>query len=242
MNAQAIIIVNADDLGHDVATSDAILAAHQAKAVTSASAMVFMADSQRAAGGSLAAGLPVGLHLNLTEPFDGVGCSAAARETQARLARVFDAGLQRLRWTYDPRLARDVYDAVDAQLSEFRRLYGQRPTHVDGHRHVHACLNLLWSRALIRDLPVRRVIFDDQHAQGPRLVGARARQAFADRRFRCTDHLIRLSAALESPLASGSWEVMTHPGDPSDLRALRSDAWSDVLSRYTPASYADWHA
>ena len=44
-----LVIINADVLGLDVATTDAILDCFRADRITSASAMVWMSDSQRAA-------------------------------------------------------------------------------------------------------------------------------------------------------------------------------------------------
>ena len=64
-----MLIINADDWGLDVATTDAIAACFERGRLTATSAMVFMDDSIRAAQLALDIGIDVGLHLNLTEPF-----------------------------------------------------------------------------------------------------------------------------------------------------------------------------
>src|SRR5438034_11191976 len=62
-----MLIVNADDWGRTAAETDAALACFSQGRITSVSAMVFMADSERAARIALEHGIPVGLHLNFTE-------------------------------------------------------------------------------------------------------------------------------------------------------------------------------
>src|SRR5947209_15703921 len=116
--------------------------------------MVYMQDSQRAAAIARERGLPVGLHLNLTFPFDDPHAPADVRRRQARAVRSF----RRLRlhnWVVFPK--RRLYypwlrDRVDAcvrdQLDAFRALYGREPTHIDGHHHVHLTPTVLRSPVL----------------------------------------------------------------------------------------------
>src|SRR5437879_772235 len=142
-----VLMINADDWGASVATTDAIVRCFDAGALTAASAMVYMADSARAAPIARGRGLPVGLHLNLTQPFDGEGVPADVRRRQLRVSRRF-VDLRLRRWIYDP-LSRSAVDgAIADQLAEFERLYGEPPRRLDGHLHVHLCPNVLLSRAL----------------------------------------------------------------------------------------------
>ena len=71
-----MIIINADDWGRLPAETDAALACYKAGRITSVTAMVFMADSARAAGVAKSKGMEVGLHLNLNERFTKPPCSA----------------------------------------------------------------------------------------------------------------------------------------------------------------------
>ena len=66
-----MLIINADDFGRSVAETDAALRCYIAGRITSVSAMVFMADSERAAELAKENELDVGLHLNFTERFTG---------------------------------------------------------------------------------------------------------------------------------------------------------------------------
>ena len=68
-----MLIVNADDWGRSVAETDAALTCFSQGRVTSVTAMTFMADSERAAGIALRHDIPVGLHLNFTEPLTAPG-------------------------------------------------------------------------------------------------------------------------------------------------------------------------
>jgi len=63
------LIINADDWGRDLATTDRIRECFEAQAISSASAMVFMADSERAAKIARLGSFDCGLHLNFTTPF-----------------------------------------------------------------------------------------------------------------------------------------------------------------------------
>src|SRR5690242_3622569 len=82
-----MLIVNADDWGRSVAETDAALRCFTAQRVTSVSAMVFMADSHRAAELAETHGVDTGLHLNLGEQFSGLGASDELRACQQRLIR-----------------------------------------------------------------------------------------------------------------------------------------------------------
>ena len=62
-----MIIINADDWGRSERETDAALSTYKRGRITSASAMVFMRDSGRAADLAKDAGIDVGLHFNLSE-------------------------------------------------------------------------------------------------------------------------------------------------------------------------------
>jgi predicted glycoside hydrolase/deacetylase ChbG (UPF0249 family) len=64
---QGGLIVNADDLGFDAATTRGILPSYLRGIVSSASLMLTMPTAEEAAKASRAMELPVGLHSSLTE-------------------------------------------------------------------------------------------------------------------------------------------------------------------------------
>ena len=95
-----MLIINADDFGRSVAETDAALRCYVAGRITSVSAMVFMADSERAAELAKEKELDVGLHLNFTERFTGKNKCARLTDYQNRVShlpwakQVFAAFLQ----------------------------------------------------------------------------------------------------------------------------------------------------
>lgn len=151
-----MLIINADDLGRSVAETDAALKCFHAGRITSASLMVFMRDSERAARLARGANLDVGLHLNFTEPFTASGCLPGLVDSQTHLARF----LRRNRYAqlmYNPFLRKHFADSYRAQADEFARLFdGASPSHVDGHHHMHLCTNLLLSRLVPANTRMRR--------------------------------------------------------------------------------------
>jgi hypothetical protein len=149
------LIINADDWGRDAMTTNAIRECVERGAVSSASAMVFMEDSVRAAAIAREQQLDVGLHLNLTTPFSSPRVSAALLERQRGLCHY----LRRRRLNqvvFHPGLARSFEYVVAAQLDEFTSTYGVAPTRIDGHHHMHLCANVLLQKLLPAGVLVRR--------------------------------------------------------------------------------------
>jgi predicted glycoside hydrolase/deacetylase ChbG (UPF0249 family) len=150
-----MLIVTADDLGRTTAETDAAVRCFHAGRITSASLMVFMADSERAAQLARSADLDVGLHLNFTEPFTAADCPPGIVRSQNRLAGF----LRRSRYAqlmYNPALRAHFAESCRAQMAEFTRLYGAPPSHVNGHHHMHLCANMLLSRLVPSHTKMRR--------------------------------------------------------------------------------------
>jgi len=153
--SQGFLLMNADDWGRDRQTTDRILDCCANGSVSSASAMVFMEDSERAAVLALEHGLEVGLHLNFTTPFSASVCSTALIEHQQRTAR----HLLRHRLSqavFHPGLVRSFEYLVKAQLDEFQRIYQKDPAKIDGHHHMHLCANVMLQGLLPPGFIVRR--------------------------------------------------------------------------------------
>jgi len=184
ISATPILIVNADDFGWNRPTTDLTLETFEAGRLTSATALMFMDDTERAAELALEAGLPIGLHVNLTDPLSGADVPAAVRERQLRAIRHFGAPatvLRSRRWLYDPRARQLTEDAVSDQLERFRELYGREPTHFDGHNHVHLCPNV--ALALPQGVRVRTALGLGHPPAGwtGRLLALRQRLTLGDR-------------------------------------------------------------
>lgn len=150
-----MLIINADDWGRDSNTTDRTLDCVRRGGVSSVSAMVFMEDSERAATVAREHAIDAGLHLNLTTPFSAGNCPPKLVECQQKLTRY----LLRHRLAqvmFHPGLTHAFEYVVEAQLDEFRRLYGADVDRLDGHHHMHLCANVLFQGLLPQNTTVRR--------------------------------------------------------------------------------------
>jgi predicted glycoside hydrolase/deacetylase ChbG (UPF0249 family) len=150
-----LLIINADDWGRNRKATDRTLDCALRRTISSVSAMVFMEDSERAAGLAGEAQIDAGLHINLTTIFSAPGCPDGLSRHQERIAGY----LKRHRLAqamYHPGLSRSFHYVVAAQLDEFRRLYHKAPDRVDGHHHMHLCANVLLSGLLPAGTVARR--------------------------------------------------------------------------------------
>jgi predicted glycoside hydrolase/deacetylase ChbG (UPF0249 family) len=212
--------------------------------------MVWMPDSERAAEIARAEGLPIGLHLNLIEPYKGDDVPRRARETQLRVTERFrlDGGRALL---YEPRWRDDFERCIADQLSRFEHLYGASPTHVDGHRHSHLALNAVFARSL---RPVRRLrrafTFRRSERPAPKRLGRALLSAAVRTRFDTTRYLFSIrtlhpalgGTEFEAKLEltrGAAVEVMVHPEEADELRVLRSGEWSRALAPHPLGSFAD---
>jgi predicted glycoside hydrolase/deacetylase ChbG (UPF0249 family)/glycosyltransferase involved in cell wall biosynthesis len=129
------LIINADDLGLCPERDAGILQLHACGAITSASLLVQGENAKAAAAAAIAAGLPLGLHLNLSE-----GRPTASSDRNSLTDS--DGGL-RGKFGLRAALAAGVVPADDlareirAQFDAFIALTGELPSHVDGHHHIH---------------------------------------------------------------------------------------------------------
>jgi len=151
----AVIILNADDWGRDRATTDLSLECIRVGAISSVSAMVFMADSERAADLARLHGIDTGLHLNLTLPYSTPQRLLRLLEHQERLSRFLRSN-RLAPVLYHPGLARSFEYVVRVQLEEYERLFGVPPNRLDGHHHMHLCANVVKQRLLPEGVIVRR--------------------------------------------------------------------------------------
>jgi predicted glycoside hydrolase/deacetylase ChbG (UPF0249 family) len=242
-----LLIVNADDWGASEGTTESIAACFAAGGVTSATAMVHMADSERAAARARELGLPTGLHLNLTQPFDGPAVPPWAREMQTRVVAWF--GELRRRDRLLPNVARwkSVRSCVEDQLECFRRLYGREPTHVDGHNHVHL------NPAVLFALPGHLHVRTATHPPAPRTpidLARLVRHAAIRARFGSTNYVFDVRAV--HPRLGGSdlgrclalarersLELITHPAHAPQAELLRSPEWIASLAELRLGSFED---
>jgi hypothetical protein len=245
-----LLIVNADDFGITTAVTNAVLSCFEGGAISSATAMVWMADSDRAASVARQRRLPIGLHLNLIEPFSAPDVPGAVAQRQVRIVDRLSSGRASAH-VYHPGWSRDFERCIGDQLARFERTYGRPPTHVDGHQHMHLALNALLARALTPVARGRRPLNRLASESRPHKRAARALlQGLVRRRLVTTDWCFSIralvpalgGAGIEQKLAlaaNGSVEVMVHPGWPDELAILHTPEWLAQLHRYRLGSYAD---
>ena len=239
-----LLIVNADDFGGNALANERIVECFAAGAITSTTAMVYMSHSEQAAELSRGSDLAIGLHLNLTQPFDGPSVPDEVRRRQARVSARLSK--HRHRYVFDPALFGEVHKCIDDQLRRFVRLFGTPPTHLDGHNHGHLGLTALM--ALPRGIAVRTAESDVGAGPLGRVVRV-GRHRLIAHRHATTDYFFaiervrqaRRPAQRDSLLAlsrSATVEIMTHPDRDRDYALLSSETWLKALRELPTGSYA----
>jgi hypothetical protein len=228
--AGGLLIINADDWGRDGRTTRSICDCLERRAVSSVSAMVFMEDSEHAAALAREGGVDAGLHLNFTTPFTAPQCPPRLAAHQGQLSRF----LCRHRFApaiFHPGLMRSFEYVVQAQIGEFRRLYGADPDRVDGHHHMHLCANVLLGGLMPAGTIARRNFSFHPGEKGP---WNRLYRSFTDRilarRHRVVDLFFSLSPLepqrrlqrIFSLARQFVVEVETHPVNPGEYGFLQS--------------------
>jgi predicted glycoside hydrolase/deacetylase ChbG (UPF0249 family) len=228
------LVINGDDWGRDEVTTNSILTCLRLGSVSCASGMVFMKDSERAAGLAREHGVDTGLHLNFTAPFSAGMVPGKLSEQQGRLAR-FLSRSKLMSTVYHPGLVNCFQYVVATQLDEFRRLYGSEAARIDGHHHMHLCANVVFSELLPHGAIVRR---NFSFAVGEKSALNRWYRRVIDRKLarhhRMADYFFSLPPIQESRLSrmthlakTSIVEVETHPARQEEFdlltgRGLRS--------------------
>jgi predicted glycoside hydrolase/deacetylase ChbG (UPF0249 family) len=241
-----LLIVNADDLGGNRLATDRILAGYRAQVLTSATAMMHMADSERAATLGREAGLPTGLHLNLTQPYDDPSVPAAVAARQLRVTEFLaDPAARRMR--FSPRMVAVIRHVITDQLEAFAGLFGHEPTHLDGHNHAH--LNPTALLALPRGIPCRPA-YRDRARSGLRLLPLALRNRLLSARHPGPDQFFALEAIHPQLTGDGvdhaldlarrsTVEIMAHPDRDDTDAVLHSSSWAAALAGLRLGTYAD---
>lgn len=240
-----MLIINADDWGRNRVATDNSMVCFRKGRTTSASAMVLMKDSQRAAELGLEYGLETGLHLNFTLKFDGNIKSSKVIECQQRIASFLRASKYSF-LLYNPLIRGDFHYVYTTQYEEYVRLYNKMPTHIDGHHHSHLCANILVDRLIPKGSKVRRSF---TFSSGEKNLFNRFYRRIVDailvRRYKCTDFFFSLSILLRterlqsivSLARSRDVEVMVHPERNEEFDCLMSDGYFGVISLVNTGNY-----
>lgn len=241
-----MLIVNADDYGRSQAETDAALACFRAARVTSVSAMVFMADSERAAALAKEDGVDAGLHLNFSEPYNGRVPDSRIIETQQRLVRFQTRGKYSVLF-YHPGLRTEFREVYCHQFEEFVRLFGRPPSHIDGHQHRHLSANMLVDSIITTGQKVRRSFY---FGPGEKSWLNRVYRWLVDRRlsqrYLIADYLFNLAECLAPQklrrigqlAADSTVELETHPCKARERDFLMGLLYLDFFGTTRLTSYA----
>lgn len=224
------LIVNADDWGRNVETTDRTLECVLHGTVSSVSGMVFMDDAERSAGLAREFCVDVGLHVNLTTRFSTAVGRARLIEHQERISGFLRSN-SLAQAVFHPGLVRSFEYVVAAQIEEYCRLYGAQPDRLDGHHHMHLCANVLFGRLLPAGTAVRRnfTFFAGEKGFCNRTYRSILDQWLA-RRHRLTDFFFSLPPLnphsrlqkIFSLASEFTVEVEAHPVNPEEYRFLMS--------------------
>jgi predicted glycoside hydrolase/deacetylase ChbG (UPF0249 family) len=237
------IIVNADDLGISESVNDAIFAAMRRGTVTSAT-MIANGPAVESAAKNLQffPNCSFGVHLNLTE-FSPL-CPDSLRDLSAILNknRCFNGNsIREIRIGLS--LLRAVFREWCCQIERLMRL-GVQPSHLDAHHHVHTIPQMLPVLAALRrrykidKIRISRNLYGPSEHPSQVLLAKKRVYNLALRTsgFRTTRIFTDLVTFVhrcktERP-ASGSVELMTHPGAApgGDESALLESDWPQRLS------------
>jgi hypothetical protein len=241
-----MLIANADDYCLNRRNTDNILRCFKDHRISSTTAMMFMEDSSRAAEQALAAGIPVGLHLNTTYPFSGVVNDPELLRCQSRLVERFKSS-PRAKLLYHPGLRQEFAYSFRAQWDEFIRLFGREPTHIDGHHYAHLCPNLIFGGVIPRGCKVRPKLRSHPGEGGVKRAYRRIFNRWLARRFRCVDRVYDISPEHPRVLDAVrlgvqeskrlNVEFMVHVENDAELDLMMSEGYRRLIAGAELGSY-----
>lgn len=239
-----MLYVNADDFGWTKDITNRILRCYRQRKIHAASAMTFMKDSERAADLARQNGLPVGLHLNFTQDFTGETVTSTLRDHHRPVAAYLKA--RKINQILFNPFLRHSFDYVfRAQWEEFHRLYEKDPTRIDGHHHMHLCMNMLASGKLPKGIKIRRnFTFRPGEKDLLNLLYRYLVDRWLTSRFLCTDFFYSMAPINQGILKrlvlmskSSDVELMVHPGVKEEYLYLLSLEWASLISASSPLSH-----
>jgi predicted glycoside hydrolase/deacetylase ChbG (UPF0249 family) len=241
-----MLILTGDDLGRDRRATDTCIECFRQKRITTASIMVFMMDSERAAELAINANLETGLHLNFVLPYDSPKVPAYLKGRLSSAVRFFRTGP----WTqvvYNPFITKAIASIFNAQLDEYRRLFGKEPAYFNGHKHLHLSLNMIFGKVLPPGSAVRRSFTFHKGEKSSLNRGFRHMvDTWLRKRFVTTDSFFSLSPVEDLPrlmkivsLARNTRvELMVHPWRLNEFAFLTSKAFEELLTNVRLGSFA----
>lgn len=206
---QRLLIVNADDFGLSRGQNYGIVEACRNGVVTSTTALVNGAAVEHAVAlRTQVPELAVGLHFTLTLGKPVGNTPSLTREGQLG------------KWVWDMAAQGslpldEIADELACQYSRFIALFGEPPSHIDSHHHVHmigAIFPLVAAFAREKGIPLR-VDRDDARRQGIEANEVRSTSGFSSDFYGDAISTSLFMSILDAGLQRGdsSLEIMTHP-------------------------------
>jgi predicted glycoside hydrolase/deacetylase ChbG (UPF0249 family) len=242
-----MLIVNADDYGATRQATQNTLIAFKAGAVTSASLMVFMEDTEFAAEQALVSGLDTGIHLNFTTPMTGPKVEPGLVGVQEKVSR-FLLKNKFSQLFYNPHLARQFKYLYIAQTDEFIRLFKRAPSHIDGHHHMHLCANALFGCNYPHSTWVRRNFTFHPGSKGYlKWVYRTTSDKWLGYKYRTTDYFNSIEPVEDKQrllsyfqiAADYLFELEVHPARENELEFLIGEEFKKLLGNTKLTSFAE---
>jgi predicted glycoside hydrolase/deacetylase ChbG (UPF0249 family) len=232
-----MLVITADDYGKNKKTTNNILKCYFNDRITSASAMVFMLDSERAASSASGIGLEIGLHVNFTLPFTAPNTPLKLREHQTKLVSYLTK--HRLSQTIFNPFLTDAFSFVFlSQKEEFLRLYSKLPDYYNGHHHMHLCANMLVSNRLPKGARIRGTFTFERGEKGAfNRFYRRFLNFYISKRFISTDAFFniepfqnqeRLNNIIKHAVKEGV-EIEVHPENDEEIGYLLSNQFQALI-------------
>ncbi|HYA41202.1 MAG TPA: ChbG/HpnK family deacetylase [Syntrophobacteraceae bacterium] len=240
-----MLIINADDLGVNEQSTDRIIASYDRRLITSATAMVFMVDTARAAGLVSSGDIGVGLHLNFTTPFTCPPGDTDLQDHHQKLIRIFGR-YEYSRYLYHPGIQGSISYCFQSQYKEFLRVFGKLPTHIDGHHFVHLSINLLLGGILPSGIKIRKILDCDYHTSPFDSMFRNLVSKYLKSKFTTTDLFYSLGPLIDARVAGkiskaicNNVELMVHPGDEAEFLYMHTDNYLEMINTASKGSYND---
>ncbi len=242
-----MLIINADDFGLNEKATNNIHNCFLNGRITTATAMVFMQDSERAASIALTNKYEIGLHVNFTELFTSANVVPTEKNRQIRLIGFF-ASNKYNRVLYNPFISNDVKLCFQAQLEEFMRLYGKLPSHIDGHHHIHLSTNMIIDKVIPSKFRIRRgVSFEGEERSAINRAYRNMVNKLIQKRHLCVDKFyVDEKQLLESGIQhivtkskSCNVELSSHPEESECYDFLMGDDFFRLIASTRLGRYSD---
>jgi len=229
------LIINADDLGINPERDRGIIEAFEHGIVTSSTILANGSSFASASVQARAIGIPVGIHLNLSDGLTLTGPIGGLTDQDNRLPGKLRLRCYLLGNDHDLTGIRREFSAQIEKVMDA----GLNPRHIDGHQHCHsypALIEMVIELAREYGLDAMRSLcpgeLSEAKAQGDlaedltlfHSFGRKSREVMRAAAIRTPNGLWGLSqlhsldtaslCLLLEKLPEGSWELMTHPGYP----------------------------